>query len=130
MLSCPKMISKQICKRVQNLLLSRSVQWIFLFRSPSNTTQSTVFKVTDFCLDPGHHQTCGRYARHNQQSSNLLTCFGLLPPSDNSTAVSNNNNNNNNNKEKTCTLIDVAIPADRNVVQKKAEKKLRKGVYA
>jgi hypothetical protein len=45
-----------------------------------------------------------------------------------------NNNNNNNNiiiiiiiiikKEKTCTLIDVAIPADRNVVQKKAEKKL------
>ena len=28
-------------------------------------------------------------------------------------------------KEKTCTLIDVAIPADRNVVQKKAEKKLK-----
>jgi hypothetical protein len=35
------------------------------------------------------------------------------------------NNNNNiikNKKEKTCTLIDVAIPADRNVVQKEAEK--------
>jgi hypothetical protein len=30
-----------------------------------------------------------------------------------------------NKKEKTCTLIDVAIPADRNVVQKKAEKKLK-----
>ena len=29
-----------------------------------------------------------------------------------------------NTKEKTCTLIDVAIPADRNVVQKEAEKKL------
>ena len=28
-----------------------------------------------------------------------------------------------NKKEKTCTLIDVAIPADRNVVQKEAEKK-------
>jgi len=27
-------------------------------------------------------------------------------------------------KEKTCTLIDVAIPVDRNVVQKEAEKKL------
>jgi hypothetical protein len=27
-----------------------------------------------------------------------------------------------NNKEKTCTLIDVAIPADRNVVQNEAEK--------
>ena len=27
-----------------------------------------------------------------------------------------------NNKEKTCTLIDVAIPADRNIVQKEAEK--------
>ena len=28
-------------------------------------------------------------------------------------------------KEKTCTLIDVAIPADRNVVQKEAEIKLK-----
>ena len=28
-----------------------------------------------------------------------------------------------NRKEKTCTLIDVAIPADRNVVRKEAEKK-------
>jgi len=27
-----------------------------------------------------------------------------------------------NKKEKTCTLIDVAIPADRNVVQKEVEK--------
>jgi hypothetical protein len=31
-------------------------------------------------------------------------------------------NNNNNNKQKTCTLMDVAIPADRNVVQNEAEK--------
>jgi hypothetical protein len=30
-----------------------------------------------------------------------------------------------NKKEKTCTLIDVAIPADRNVVQKEAEKKFK-----
>jgi len=30
-----------------------------------------------------------------------------------------------NKKETTCTLIDVAIPADRNVVQKEAEKKLK-----
>jgi len=30
-----------------------------------------------------------------------------------------------NKKEKTCTLIDVAMPADRNVVQKEAEKKLK-----
>jgi len=35
---------------------------------------------------------------------------------------SNNNNNNNNN---TYTLIDVAIRADRNAVQKEAEKKLK-----
>jgi hypothetical protein len=34
----------------------------------------------------------------------------------------NNNNNDNNNNNK---LIDVAIPADRNVVQKEAEKKLK-----
>jgi len=34
-----------------------------------------------------------------------------------------------NNKEKTCTLIDVAIPADWNVVQKEAEKKLRYEFY-
>ena len=30
-----------------------------------------------------------------------------------------------NTKEKTCALIDVAIPADRNVVQKEEEKKLK-----
>ena len=30
-----------------------------------------------------------------------------------------------NKKEKTCTLIDVVVPADRNVVQKKAKKKLK-----
>jgi len=30
-----------------------------------------------------------------------------------------------NKKEKACTVIDVAIPADRNVVQKEAEKKLK-----
>jgi hypothetical protein len=30
-----------------------------------------------------------------------------------------------NKKEKTCILIDVAIPADRNVVQKEVEKKLK-----
>ena len=30
-----------------------------------------------------------------------------------------------NNKEKTCTLIDLAIPADRNFVQEEAEKKLK-----
>jgi hypothetical protein len=30
-----------------------------------------------------------------------------------------------NKKEKTCTLIDVAIPADKNVVQNEAEKKLK-----
>jgi hypothetical protein len=29
------------------------------------------------------------------------------------------------NKEKTCTLIDVTIPADRNFVQKEAENKLK-----
>jgi hypothetical protein len=60
--------------------------------------------------------------------------------------IQNNNNNNNNNKAvhtdrevtanrpdiiikntkvKTCTLIDVATPADRNVAQKEQEKKLK-----
>jgi FixJ family two-component response regulator len=34
-------------------------------------------------------------------------------------------NNINNNKEKTCILIDVAMPADRNVTKKEAEKKLK-----
>jgi hypothetical protein len=46
-----------------------------------------------------------------------------VPPSENSIAESNNNNNNNNNK--TCTPIDLAILADRNVVQKEAENKLK-----
>ena len=60
--------------------------------------------------------------------------------SNNNTNTNNNNNNNNtdrevtanrpdiiikNTKEKTYTLIEVAIPADRNFVQKEAEKKLK-----
>jgi hypothetical protein len=32
--------------------------------------------------------------------------------------------NNNNNNDKTCLLIDVAIPSDKNVIQKEAENKL------
>jgi hypothetical protein len=40
-----------------------------------------------------------------------------------------NNNNNNiiikNKKDKTCLLIDVAIPSDKNVIQKETEKKLK-----
>ena len=34
-----------------------------------------------------------------------------------------------NKQEKTCTQTDVAIPADRNVVQKEAEKKLNTRIY-
>jgi hypothetical protein len=54
--------------------------------------------------------------------------------SSSSSSGSNNNNNNNNNmpniiiknkKEKTCTLIDVTIPAGINIVQKEVEKKLK-----
>jgi hypothetical protein len=29
------------------------------------------------------------------------------------------------NKDKTCLLVDVAIPSDKNVIQKEAEKKLK-----
>jgi len=39
--------------------------------------------------------------------------------------VSESNNNNKYKKEKTCTLIDVVTPSDRNVVQKEGEKKLQ-----
>jgi hypothetical protein len=34
-----------------------------------------------------------------------------------------------NKKEKTCILIDVAIPADRNVTQKEAQKKLKDKIF-
>jgi hypothetical protein len=37
----------------------------------------------------------------------------------------NNNNNNNDNEKRTCILIDVAIPGDRNVIKKEAEKILK-----
>jgi len=62
-------------------------------------------------------------------ATSLMFCYN--------SANNNNNNNNNNNtairsditiknkKEKTCTLIDVAIPAGKTVVQKEAEKKLK-----
>jgi hypothetical protein len=48
--------------------------------------------------------------------------------------IKNNNNNNNNNRpdirvknqrEKSCILIDMAVPTDRNVTPKEAEKKLK-----
>jgi hypothetical protein len=81
-----------------------------------------------------------------------IVCFryiivNTLHKGDNKDNNNNNNNYNNNNnqavhtdrevtanrpdiitknkKEKTCTLIDVAIPADRNVVQKEVEKRLK-----
>jgi len=74
------------------------------------------------------------------QSYKLVTVPTLLATY--SSSSSSNNNNNavhtdrevtanrpdiiiKNKKEKTCTLIGVAIPADRNVVQKDAEKKLK-----
>jgi hypothetical protein len=59
-------------------------------------------------------------------------CTVLLPPG--AAQLQFNNNNNNNNKpvivirdhEKgTCVLIDVAVPGDRNVIQKEAEKILK-----
>jgi hypothetical protein len=37
----------------------------------------------------------------------------------------NNDNNNNNNNNRICLLIDVAIPSDWNIIQKKTEKKLK-----
>jgi len=42
-----------------------------------------------------------------------------------STSFNNNNNNNNNNKHEFNLLIDVAIPSDRNIIQKEAENKLK-----
>ena len=53
----------------------------------------------------------GHCARHTHKAQQPLVSQGFL-------IIINK-------KEKTCTLIDVAIPADRNVVQKEAEKKLK-----
>ena len=54
--------------------------------------------------------------------SSLSLTSAALPPGKIPGCNCNNNNNNNNNNN---TLIDVAIPADRNVMQKEAEKKLK-----
>jgi hypothetical protein len=42
-----------------------------------------------------------------------------------STKLQLNNNNNNNNNNGTCMLVGVAIPVDRNVIQKEADKILK-----
>jgi hypothetical protein len=59
--------------------------------------------------------------RNVRKGYNSGSCKRVLKP--------NNNNRPDiiikNKKEKTGTLIDMAIPADRNVVQKEAEKKLK-----
>jgi hypothetical protein len=63
------------------------------------------------------------HANNTNRTDQTRTFHSQSPP--------HNNNNNRpdiiikNKKEKTCTLLDVAIPADRNVVQKEAEKKLK-----
>ena len=68
MLSCPTMIFKQICKRVQNFLLqllrdtfpSPSDQQIYLFRTPSKKdNQQSSRLLTSFGLDPGHRSDDG-----------------------------------------------------------------------
>ena len=67
-----------------------------------------------------------------------LTCTDLRSRFEVNLHNNNNNNNNTanrtdikikNKKEKTCTLLDVAIPADRKVVQKEAEKKLKNKTF-
>ena len=102
-------------------------------------------KTSYFCSE--NISTNGIHENRHSPSEDQLHSKGCIKFFNN-----NNNNNNNNNvtvlwnqavhtdrevaanrpdiiiknkKEKTCTLIDVAIPADRNVVQKEAEKKLK-----
>jgi hypothetical protein len=50
-------------------------------------------------------------------------CINTLHTGD--SIVTYNNNNNSNNPQKSITLMDVAKPAERNVVQNEAEKKLK-----
>jgi hypothetical protein len=53
-------------------------------------------------------------------------CVNTLHKGDSDDDDDDNNNNSNFKNEKTCTLIDVAMPADRNVVQNEVEKMLKK----
>jgi len=52
----------------------------------------------------------------------MSQCCGIKQYTDREVTANRPDNLIKNKKEKTCTLIDVAIPADRNVAQKEAEK--------
>ena len=109
-------VVNDVCKFVHQRVIDRI--FIYNFEKYVIISLRLCVKCNKSCL------TCG---------FSSLICFDVY----------NNNNNNNqavhtdrevtanrpdiikNRKEKTCTLIDVAISADRNVVQKEAEKKLK-----
>ena len=70
-------------------------------------------------------QTNGTHTCPNQcMKREMSQCCGIKQYTDREVTANRPDIIIKNTKEKTCTLIDVAIPADRNVVQKEAEKKL------
>ena len=70
--------------------------------------------------------THGTHTCPNQcMKKETLQCYGIKQYTDREVTANRPDIITKNKKEKTCTPIDVAIPADRNVVQKEAEKKLK-----
>ena len=62
---------------------------------------------------------------NNNKAGNVTVLWNQAVHTDREVTTNRSDKIIKNKNEKTCTLIDVAIPADRNFVQKEAEKKLK-----
>jgi hypothetical protein len=62
---------------------------------------------------------------YNNNNNNVTGLWNQAVHTDREVTVNRPDKITKSKKEKTCTLIDVAIPSDRNVVQKEAEKNFK-----
>jgi hypothetical protein len=67
----------EFCNKKQQITMNST--WIYLFDTPSCTTQPTTFQVTDFGLHPGHYQT---YTLHRTYEINHTVVHTLTQESE------------------------------------------------
>ena len=82
------------------------------------TNNRTKFLIIIIIIQMVHTHTCPSQCMEREMSQ----CCGIKQCTQTEVTANRPDIIIKNKKEKTCTLIDVAIPAERNVVQKEAEK--------
>jgi hypothetical protein len=106
----------------QSLILSSQQSTTTTIGHNNNNNNNKGLETTD----EGHTHT-HTHTHHNQYvNMKMILCYGIKRVhTGREVTVNRPDIIIKSKKEKTCVLIDVAIPADRNVTQKEAEKKLK-----